>query len=283
MGARIVELDTSRAFSAARARNEGWRHLLETTPEVGFVQFVDGDCEVVDGWIAGAREFLERAPEHVVVCGRRREIFPEASIYNRLCDLEWDTPVGDARSCGGDSMMSVPALAAVGGFDPRVVAGEEPELCFRLRSEGGRVRRLDLEMTGHDAAMSRFGQWWRRAVRAGHAYAQAAALHGRSPERFGVRPSLSILFWALGLPVIAAGFIWFTGGWSLALLLLIPLQVLRVFGAQRRRGRSKRDAKLYAIFCVLAKWPQLIGQMLYLTRRIRGREERIIEYKKGDS
>ena len=136
LGADTVELDLSIPFTAARARNEGFARLLELAPDIEFVQFVDGDCEVVDGWIDRAYNELAAKPEVAAVCGRRRERYPEASIYNQLCDIEWDTPVGETKACGGDSMMRASAFQQVEGFNPALIAGEEPEMCVRLRQKG---------------------------------------------------------------------------------------------------------------------------------------------------
>src|SRR5262249_15215618 len=127
-----------------------------------------GDCQVDPGWLDRALAELDAQPDRAVVCGRRREIYPERSVYNRLADLEWDTPIGEAISCGGDALMRVSAFVAVGGCDTPVSAGEEPELCQRLRVAGWRIVRIDAEMTRHDLAMTRFGQWWRRQFRTGY-------------------------------------------------------------------------------------------------------------------
>lgn len=181
-GAEVMALDMSQPFTAARARNAGFARMRELgTPD--FVQFVDGDCRIQPGWIEAAEAFLASRPEVAVVCGRRREIRPDASVWNRLCDAEWDTPVGEARACGGDALMRVDAVAGVGGYDPSLIAGEEPELCVRLRQAGWKVWRIDREMTLHDAAMTRVGQWWKRTRRGGHAFAEGAAMHGAPPER----------------------------------------------------------------------------------------------------
>jgi len=152
------------------------------------------------------------------VCGRRRERHPEASIYNRLCDFEWDTPIGQADACGGDALMRVEAVKAVGGYDDSLIAGEEPDLCLRMRRLDWRVLRIDAEMTVHDAALTRFGQWWKRNVRAGHAYAEGAALHGRRAERHWVRETRSNWFWGACVPAVAVGSAPVTAGLSLALL-----------------------------------------------------------------
>ncbi len=218
IGCDTVELDLSTPFTAARARNEGFARLLQLAPDIEFVQFVDGDCELVEGWLDRAQQELTAKPELAVVCGRRRERYPDATAYNRLCDMEWDTPIGEAKACGGDSMMRVSAFEQVGGFNPALIAGEEPELCVRLRQNGWKIERLDAEMTLHDAQMTGFDQWWKRSQRAGHAYAEGSWLHGNTPERHWVKDTLRIWFWGFVLPVLALSAAWFTHGWSLWLL-----------------------------------------------------------------
>ena len=171
LGVEVVQLDLSIPFTAARARNEGVARLLQINPQVEFVQFVDGDCEVAPQWLEKAYTVISEQPEVAVVCGRRRERYPEQSVYNLLCDLEWDTPIGETKECGGDSMMRVAAFEQVKGFNPSLIAGEEPELCLRLRQQGWKILRIDAEMTLHDAQITRFSQWWRRSLRSGYAYA----------------------------------------------------------------------------------------------------------------
>jgi hypothetical protein len=274
-GVEVVELDTSVPFTAARARNAGLDRLLELEPRLRYVQFVDGDCEVVDGWLDRARSELEARPELAVACGRRRERFPEASIYNRLADLEWDTPVGDAEACGGDAMIRVEAIRQVGGYDPTLIAGEEPDLCLRLRLEGWKVARLDAEMTRHDLAMTRFGQWWKRHVRAGHAYAEGASRHGRLPGRPWVRQATSNVVWGLVVPIGSVGLAWPTSGLSLVGLLGYPMIAWR---ASRRR-RMRGDSALFGVSCAVSKFPQAVGQLRYALGRLGGRRSALIEYK----
>lgn len=146
LGAEVVDLDLSRPFTAARARNAG---LAALSSGIELVQFADGDCELDPGWIGAAADFMQTHPRAAAVCGRRRERFPEASVYNRLCDAEWNTPVGEATACGGDAMMRVAAVYTAGGYREGLIAGEEPELCLRLRRAGWQVWRLDAEMTLH--------------------------------------------------------------------------------------------------------------------------------------
>jgi glycosyltransferase involved in cell wall biosynthesis len=276
LGVEVVELDMTIPFTAARARNEGFACAQRLLPAMRYVQFVDGDCEVVGTWLSQAQAFLDARPDVAVVCGRRRERFPQRSIYNFLCDHEWDTPVGEAKACGGDALMRADAFAAVSGYRADLIAGEEPELCVRLRASGWKVWRLGEEMTLHDAAMTRFGQWWRRTLRAGYAFAEGAFLHGAAPEQHWLRESRRAWFWGLGVP-LAAIFASLMLGWSgLLLLLVYPLQVMRL---ARGGDGSVREKWLLAFFLVLGKFPEMVGQVKFLLSRIVGGKTALIEYK----
>jgi len=278
-GVATVELDLSIPFTAARARNEGFQRLLQLAVDVELVQFVDGDCEIVSGWLEKAQQALAAHPDTAVVCGRRRERSPEASVYNRLCDMEWDTPAGEAEACGGDALMRVGPLRDVGGYRASLIAGEEPELCLRLRMAGWKIRRIDAEMTLHDAAMTRFGQWWRRAVRAGHAFAEVSWIHRGDRPRLWVRETRSN--WILGLlvPLVALAAAWWTYGISLVLFLAYPLLAARIFRWRRRCGDATGPARQYALFCVLGKFAHAQGQLKYHWNRLWARRSTLIEYK----
>jgi len=278
LGVDVVELDLSLPFTAARARNAGFARLLELNPDLDYVQFVDGDCEVVEGWLEQAQQVLDTDPAIVVVCGRRRERFPEATLYNRLCDIEWDTPVGEAKACGGDAMMRISALQAVNGYNPTLIAGEEPELCVRLRQNGGKILRIAAEMTLHDAQMTRFHQWWKRSVRGGYAYAEGAFLHGAPPERHWVKETRSIRLWGIIVPAIALIAAIPTYGLSLLLLAGYPLMTYKIYQYARRSGRSPQDAFLFAASCMLAKFPQAQGQLRFYWGKFFKRPSRLIEY-----
>lgn len=277
-GVDVIQVDLSRPFTAGRARNEGFARLLTLHPDVQFVQFVDGDCEIRDGWMATAAAELQRDAQVVSVCGRRQERHPDASIYNRLCDIEWDTPIGDAEATGGDFMIRAAAFRDVGGFDPGLIAGEEPELGHRLRARGWLIRRLDAPMTWHDAAMSRFSQWAKRSSRSGYAYAARAALHWSDGTRYMWRENVRIAFWALGLPVTIVLLAGLVSPMCWLLLLVYPLQLLRGWVAARRAGLGPA-ALPQAGFLLLGKWCECWGQLRFLMRLATGAEQRIIEYK----
>jgi GT2 family glycosyltransferase len=271
----VVDLDLSVPFTAARARNAGLGRLLALWPDTELVQFVDGDCSIAPLWIERALEAMVHSPRVAVVCGRRREARPSASVYNRLCDIEWDTPVGDVQSCGGDAMIRVEAIREVGGYEERLIAGEEPEMCFRLRARGWVVRRIDHEMTLHDAAMTRFGQWWRRSVRAGHAFAE---VHGRHPDLWG-KEVRSCIFWGFVLPAATLLAAAITHGIGLALLLAYPALWIRIAAGWRASHHDPSGAGLYATYCVVGKFPEALGVGRYLWSRASGKASRLIEYK----
>jgi GT2 family glycosyltransferase len=267
-GAVVVDLDTTIPFTAARARNAGFARLVEAgAPE--FVQFVDGDCQMQPGWLEAAQTFLAGHPQAAVVCGRRRERHPDVSVWNRLCDAEWDTPVGQAKACGGDALMRTAAVAQVGGYDPHLIAGEEPELCVRLRAAGWQVWRIDEEMTLHDAAMLRLDQWWKRSRRAGYAFAEGAAMHGAPPESHWVAETRRAVVWGLLLPAIGCVGMVFTP-WAALAFAAYPVQILRL---ARRFGLER------AFYLTLGKFPEAMGVAQFYLNRVLRLRVNLIEYK----
>jgi hypothetical protein len=243
------------------------------------MQFVDGDCVVHQDWLTTATDFLDRHPDYAIVAGQVSERYPQATIYNRLMAMEWNTPTGDATECGGIFMVRASHFQEVGGFKLGVIAGEEPELCVRLRSRGWRIRRLPDGMVVHDAAISRFSQWWTRSKRCGYAYACGSFLHGKSPQRHWVRETRSAIVWGVSIPVTIVLVALLTRGWGLLLFLIYPLQMARIARNRRQRGDATADAWLYGYFCVLGKFPELIGVLKFHWERLRGQQAKIIEYK----
>lgn len=279
LGAEVVALDESVPFTAARARNAGLERLMQLRQDVAFVQLLDGDTELVDGWMERAAATLDENQEVAAVCGRRRERHRDASVYNLLCDLEWDSPIGEGVPFGGDVLMRVAAMKQVGGYNPTVIAGEDRELCVRLQEAGWKVLRIDAEMTLHDAAMEKFSQWWKRSQRTGHCLAQGAHLHGKGTHRHRVRASRSVWIWGLLFPATILGLAGPTKAWSLLGLLLYALQAIRIYRHCSTRGWTRRESRLYALFCMLGKFPELVGMLQFHYRRILGRPFHVIEYK----
>lgn len=272
MGAEVVALDLARPFTAARARNEGYARLLERWPHLAFVQFIDGDCELEPGWLPAAKAFLSANADVAAACGRRRERFPDASRYNRWCDDEWNTAVGESLACGGDAMFRVQGLIEVDGYDGTIIAGEEPELCQRLRVAGWRIWRLDLPMTIHDAAMYRLKQWWLRAVRSGFGYAQtwAKTRAGAGDAIYG-RQVASALIWTVGVLAVA-GLCGIVAG-PVGLLAGPVIWLIQLCRLSRRVGLNK------AAHLLVSKIAETLGILRYGAAAARGRRHGAIIYK----
>jgi GT2 family glycosyltransferase len=277
IGCDVVELDMRQPFTAARARNAGFLRAVAMQPHLAFVQFMDGDCEMVSEWLGAAQSYLQTHSKVAVVCGRRRERYPHNSLYNQFCDIEWNTQLGQASSCGGDAMIRVEALQQVGGYREDLIAGEEPEMCVRIRTKGWQVWRLDQEMTLHDAAILKFSQWWQRSKRSGYAFAAGHALHGGPPEYHWAHQVKSVWLWGLFLPAAILSSALFWNAWFLLAASAYPLQAARIY-AKLPVHTARR--KWYAIFLVLGKFPEMLGQLKFQNDRLLGSRSGLIEYKK---
>ena len=275
LGCDVVSLDMNFPFTAARARNAGLQFLLEKYEGVEFVQFVDGDCELNSRWITCAHNYLLANANYAIACGRRRERFPEQTVYNSLCDIEWNTPIGDAKSCGGDALIRASAILNVDGYRDTLIAGEEPEMCYRLRQKNWKVVRLDKEMALHDAAITKLSQWWQRSKRAGYAYMASALLHGRAKERFRVREVIRILFWGGTLPAV------FIAGLVIPLLssTVLLVYLIQYFRLRRQAPTERNLAAAWAFFLILGKFPEFLGVAKCLIDALFTRQSTIIEYK----
>ena len=280
-GVDVVSLDASKPFSAARGRNEGFTHLRQKFPAVRYIQFIDGDCKLAPGWLEIAEITLRNNPDYGAVTGHLQEMAPERSIYNRMCALEWKSAAGeitDIGKFGGISMIRASVIDEVGGFNPDLIAGEEPELATRIKDAGYRIHKLDHAMALHDAEISTFRQWWTRAVRAGHAIGAWANLHPDRRDRDALREEMSTWFWGLLVPATTLLLLIPTRGLSLLLLLGYPLLLWRMYRYRLSEGDTPQDARTYAKYTLIGKFANVIGLMKYYRDRRRN-SFRIIEYK----
>lgn len=280
LGAEVVELDLTIPFTAARARNTGAERLLKLHPTVQYIQFVDGDTEIQPRWLAHGVDYLAHHPHVAVVSGRLRERYPEASVFNLLADMEWDTPVGPAAEFGGNALMRAEVFLHLAGFNTDFIAGEEPDLAARMRKAGHSIVRLSHDMGWHDIGMTRLRQWWKRTVRSGHAAAQLAHTHGGRPLYFYRHARRSTLLWGAAIPLIIAGLGVLASVWA---LLLLPAAYgylgWRIFRHRRRRGDDRNSAVTYALFTTMGKFPQFLGLLTFYKNLWTHRPSRLIEYK----
>ena len=299
VGVDVVDLDISVPFTMARGRNTGLDYLVDRHGHCQFVQFVDGDCEMVAGWLKAGLQFLQDHQDYAGVCGNRSERFPDATIYNQLIEMEWQGRAGEVDACGGDAIYRIDMLQAAGCFNEAMIAGEEADLCLRLRQLGSRLMRLDSPMTVHDANMQYFSQWWKRSVRCGHAYAHGYDMHKNDPEVGGKikgkgykqKPVLSSLIYGLGLPALLILALLMSAADSLdltPLFAVISVVVILYIRALRNAAMSKskfkstgltRQSWLYAGFILLGKSPEAEGVLRYYFNKVLGKTSKLIEYK----
>lgn len=264
-GVEVIEL-RDRHPTPGRGRNAGWKTL--STP---LVQFLDADTVLHPGWFERAvGRFDDRT---AAVCGMRREKHPAKNFYHTLTDMEWRYEIGPCRYFGGDVLIRRDVLEQTGGFDERLVAGEDPELSYRIRQHGWRILRIDAPMTVHDINMSTFKQYLKRAYRSGYAYAEIGLRFFKNTEKLWLRELVRIAFKALAPPALilaglAAGKAWI--GIALALLILgRPFFSLKRL--QRSLGRPLKYTLLYAGHSALVVYPQFGGVLRFFWGKASGK------------
>jgi len=276
-GAIVIVVRPERP-TAALGRNAGWRRA-----ESDLVLFLDGDTVLYSDFPRTAYDALSRDPSIAAVWGHRREIHPEASIFNRVLDLDWMYKPGFTISCGGDVMMRRKALLETGGFDEGLIAGEEPELCRRMRARGYTILHIDYPMTGHDLQITHWSQYWKRATRAGHAYAEVSARYRSSDDPIWAAERRDNIirgsFWPVSLTFailagVRLGFLPFV-----LWLALLLLQSVRSAWKARWKEANPAILLLYGIHSQLQHVPILVGQLRYELNRRQGRTQRLVEYK----
>jgi glycosyltransferase involved in cell wall biosynthesis len=279
LGAKTIALTPLRP-TAALGRNAGWR---AATGEIVF--FLDGDTVVEKDF---ASEAMPEFNDATVACvwGHRREMFPQQTVYNRVFDLDWMYGPGPAAFCGGDALFRRKALVEVGGFDESLIAGEEPEMCRRIIAAGYSILHVDLPMTLHDLAMKNFGQYWTRATRTGHAYAEVSARFAEGGDAFWSAEARHN-----GIQVLAMSALMMTGLVSCVctrsalpaagVIAMLGLLVLRTAWKARWKSASAWTLLLYAVHSHLQQVPIFVGQMRYAWNHRRGRRLGIVEYKRS--
>ena len=277
LGAQVIALEAARP-TAAMGRNAGWRAARGE-----IVLFLDGDTILAPRFAADSLAELDD-PQIAVVWGHRRELHPQRSVYNRVLDLDWIYAPGLTAFCGGDALFRRSTLEATGGFDETLIAGEEPELCRRITGMGQVILHVDRAMTAHDLAITRFSQYWQRAMRAGHAYAQVSDRFAGTRDPFWKADALRnrrralMLIRLCVLGVIASLLV------RSALPLLLYAAALcgiavRTAWKARWKSRSAGALLLYGFHSHLQQIPIFLGQMRYRRNERQGRRASLVEYK----
>lgn len=268
----VVRLDCKR-LTAAMARNAGWR-----SASAEWILFLDGDTVLHPDFLQQALRAAQTDPDIAAVWGHRREMCPEANLFHRVLDLDWVYPPGDSEFCGGDALFRGSALLSSGGFDDALIAGEEPELCSRLRREGWKILHIDAPMTLHNLAISGWGQYWKRASRAGYAYAQMAWRTRRLDVKLWATESRANVIRAAALCCLLA--LLFVSG-TIGVLSAAVIAGLCLRSAWRSRWKSNDKFSLltYGVHSQLQHLPIFAGQLAFFCDLLRNRRRLLIEYK----
>ncbi len=272
LGAKVVAINPQRP-SAAAARNAGFAVATHD-----FVHFLDGDTILAPGWLRLAMQAMEDS-QVACVFGRRSEISPQASIYNFIAHHDWYTAPGPANTCAGDAMFRRESLVIANGFEESLIAGEEPDLCYRIRSEQGKIiLSVDQPMTRHDMNMMRFGQYWRRTTRSGHAYAEVGARHpGMHWRRIRWRNPAHVMIFLVAIAMSGV----LMSPWPLALWsVMIFAAIFRNAWRMHDRVGSISGSLVYSAHHYFAKLPMTVGACSFWLRGLFGRKPQpLIEYK----
>ncbi len=276
---QAVELDLSIPFTAARARNAGFEQLLNDNPNIQYVQFMDGDCVLHPGWIETAVTALSQDENTGIVSGRRHEKFPEASVYNTLMDIEWNTPVGETLAVPGDMCVKVSVFKAINGFSENIIAAEDDDLCLRARNAGYKIFRLDASMSHHDANIMHLSQWYKRSKRGGHGYANINHIHGKGPEKYFRRELMSVALWGGCIPLAFLACLFISPNLAFVIFALYSLFILRTIIRRAKNGDTLKVAFAYGFLIFTGKTPELMGVFEYWKNRLLSRKHQLIEYK----
>jgi len=279
IGVNTIELDMSIPFTAARARNTGFSALQTQHPDIEYVQFLDGDCELLPNWTDTAIDYLAKHDNIGIVSGRRSERFPDASIYNQLIDIEWDTPPGEILAVLGDMCVKSEVFKRINGFNETIIAAEDDDFCLRARRAGFLTYRIDAPMSKHDANIMTLSQWYRRSKRGGHGYANIHHLHGKGPEHYFKREIKSVLFWGALIPCAFILFLFIAPVLSLVILLAYIAFVGKTILRRWRLGDSPQTAIAYGLLIFSGKISEFMGILQYCKNHLLSRKHQLIEYK----
>ncbi|MEK7990908.1 MAG: glycosyltransferase [Thiotrichaceae bacterium] len=278
LGAKVLVVHPERP-AAAIGRNAGLQ-----AAQAPYILFLDGDTILNPDFVSVALQQFEAHPKTAIVWGHRRELYPEKSLYQRVLDLDWVYPAGLSEFCGGDAVMRRDVLTEVNGYNPKLIAGEEPEMCQRIRAKGYEILHIDQAMTLHDLAITRWSQYWRRAVRAGHAYAEISNLLKNTDTPLWQRDAKRNLIHSTVLLLVALsgimGSLILSSIWALLFSLGFFIAIsIRSGWKCRWKSSSAWSLFLYGIHSHFQQIPITAGQLSYYYLRWRGKQRGLIEYK----
>jgi glycosyltransferase involved in cell wall biosynthesis len=145
----ILRLQPGQRLSPAIGRYVGYKRT-----QGDFVLFLDGDTELVRGWLAHALRVMRDMPRAGAVTGwvitllpsaaEERTPPPKKTHMDAPREVLWGSYEG-----GGAALYRRSVLEQVGTFNPYLTADEEPELGLRIRGAKYRILELDYPIVRH--------------------------------------------------------------------------------------------------------------------------------------
>lgn len=146
--ASLRTADSAQPNTPGAHRNLGARGA--TAP---WILFADGDVVIEPAFVTAAVALLEARPEVAGVGGRIHERqWRGGNLVREVPDLHRSGAGGEVEMLAAAWIARRAAFEAVGGFDPRLPAEEDMELCVRLTAAGGKLIALDARAAYHDCA-----------------------------------------------------------------------------------------------------------------------------------
>lgn len=257
-----------------RGRNAGF-----AVAKAPLVQFLDADSYVHPSWMKTAAAHIK--DNVAAVWGGLEERYPEKNIFHVVGNLEWQESARQnyqqggkrlTRYFGGNVLVRADAIAQAGGFDETLVAGEDPDMSYRVRQNGWHILRISDEMVSHDLNMNSWRQYFRRAMRSGYAYAEIGLRYRRHVEKLYFREFLRIILRTiLILPLMVLGLFPAVTLFALGMIVfLIFRPFMRIAEYKRSHDISWGRAAAYATHLSLAIFPQFAGILRYFYGRFTG-------------
>jgi glycosyltransferase involved in cell wall biosynthesis len=205
-----------------------------------YLAFVDGDAVLDPSFLAPALARLDAEPAVGGVGGRVHERqWERGRLVREIPDAYRAGSGGEVEMLATAWLARRSAFEAVGGFDARLPAEEDIELCLRLADAGHPVVALDRRVAWHDCpprpSLAEFRRRWRSGLYAGQGlllrYAWGTPAFGRHLARqrlylgafaalvAGGVLAVASLAGAGGAPVRAALVAWLAGA-ALAVLVM---------------------------------------------------------------
>jgi len=144
--ATLVPADPSEPSTPGAHRNQGARGA--TTP---YLLFADDDVVLQEGFVNRAIALLDHEADVVAAGGRIHERqWRDGTLVREVPDLHRSGRGGPVDMLAAAWIVRRSAFESECGFDPRLPAEEDVELCLRLADAGGRIVALDTLAAYHD-------------------------------------------------------------------------------------------------------------------------------------